>query len=249
MGLEAIYPKPKLSKSNKEHKKYLYLMKGLKIDYPDQAWAADISYLPMDQGFGYLFVIMDWYSRYVIEWERSNMLDTDFCMGALERSLKRGPPGIFNTDQGVQFTSCCFVERLEREKIRISMDGKGRYLDNIFVERLWRSVKYEDVYPKGYGTLKEAREGLDRYFKFYNEERRHQGLGYRRPADVYYKKNVTSKSGGGAPPPIGGGTAFKESYDSFSTGSKAANKRTRKGKKHLVLEQEIYKLKFCRFWS
>ncbi|MBF5059666.1 hypothetical protein NEPTK9_001182 [Candidatus Neptunochlamydia vexilliferae] len=151
MGLEAIYPKPNL-------------MKELKIDYPDQAWAADISYLPMDQGFGYLFAIMDWYSRYVIEWELSNMLDTDFCMEALERSLKRRSPGIFNTDQGVQFTSCCFVERLEREKIRISMDGKGRYLDNVFVERLWRSVKYEDVYPKGYGTLKEARIGLDRYF-------------------------------------------------------------------------------------
>ena len=190
MGLEAIYPRPNLSRSDKQHKKYPYLLRDLVVDHSDQAWAADITYLPMDRGFGYLFAIIDWYSRYVLEWELSNLLDVDFCIEALERSLKEKHPKIFNTDQGVQFTSCCFTERLEKEEIQISMDGKGRALDNIFIERLWRSVKYENVYPKGYENLKEARIGLKNYFEFYNENRRHQGLGYRTPAEVYYEKQI-----------------------------------------------------------
>ena len=148
MGLEAIYPKPNLSKNHSKHKKYPYLMKNMKVERADQAWAADITYLPLHRGFGYLFAIIDWYSRYVIEWELSNLLDVDFCIEALERSLKEKHPEIFNTDQGVQFTSCSFTGRLEKEGGQISMDGKGRALDNVFVERLWRSVKYEDILPQ-----------------------------------------------------------------------------------------------------
>jgi len=186
MGLEAIYPKPNLSAANKEHKKYPYLLRGLSIDHSDQAWAGDITYIPLSAGFGYLFAIIDWYSRYVIEWELSNLLDADFCVEALGRGLLKKRPGIFNTDQGVQFTCRQFTERLEHDGIRISMDGKGRALDNVFVERLWRSVKYEEIYPRGYENLKEVRQGLKRYFEFYNERRPHQGLGYRTPAEVYF---------------------------------------------------------------
>lgn len=186
MGLEAIYPKPNLSAANKEHKKFPYLLRSLIVDRPDQAWAGDITYIPLIAGFGYLFAIIDWFSRYVIEWELSNLLDADFCIEALERGLLKKRPDIFNTDQGVQFTSHQFTGRLEKKDIRISMDGKGRALDNVFVERLWRSVKYEEIYPKGYEDLKEVRQGLKRYFKFYNEARPHQGLGYRTPAEVYF---------------------------------------------------------------
>jgi len=188
MGLEAIYPKPNLSAGNKAHKKYPYLMRNLIVDHPNQAWAADITYIPLHGGFGYLFAIIDWFSRYVIEWELSNLLDVDFCLEALERSLVKKHPGIFNTDQGVQFTSNYFTGRLEKDGIQISMDGKGRALDNVFVERLWRSVKYEDIYPKGYENLKEVRQGLKKYFEFYNEERPHQGLEYQTPAEVYIEK-------------------------------------------------------------
>lgn len=190
MGLEAIYPKPNLSKSNSQHMKYPYLMKNIVVDHADQAWAADITYLPLHRGFGYLFAIIDWYSRYVIEWELSNLLDVDFCIEALERSLKEKHPKIFNTDQGVQFTSRSFTKRLEEKEVQISMDGKGRALDNVFVERLWRSVKYEDIYPKGYSSLKEVGIGLKSYFQFYNEARPHQGLEYRTPAEVYYEKSI-----------------------------------------------------------
>lgn len=188
MGLEAIYPKLNLSVANKEHKKFPYLLRDLNIDHPDQAWAGDITYIPLVVGFGYLFAIIDWFSRYVIEWELSNLLDTDFCVEALERGLMKKRPEIFNTDQGVQFTSHLFTGRLENGGIRISMDGKGRALDNVFVERLWRSVKYEEIYPKGYEDLKEVRQGLKKYFEFYNERRPHQGLGYRTPAEVYHEK-------------------------------------------------------------
>lgn len=188
MGLEAIYPKPNLSKANNEHKKYPYLLRGLKVNHPNQAWAGDITYIPLPLGFGYLFAIIDWFSRYVIEWELSNLLDTSFCLEALGRGLLNTRPEIFNTDQGVQFTSHCFVGKLEECGIRVSMDGKGRALDNVFVERLWRSVKYENIYPKAYETLKEVRQGLREYFKFYNERRPHQGLGYRTPAEVYFGK-------------------------------------------------------------
>lgn len=186
MGLEAIYPKPNLSVPNKEHKKFSYLMRGLTVNRVDQAWAADITYVPLHGGFGYLFAIIDWFSRYVIEWELSNLLDADFCIEALERALLKRKPDIFNTDQGVQFTSIQFVTRLEKKGVQISMDGKGRALDNIFVERLWRSVKYEDIYPKGYDGLKELKSGLEKYFAFYNEERPHQGLENRTPAEVYF---------------------------------------------------------------
>jgi putative transposase len=187
MGLEVIYPRPNLSAMNKEHKKYPYLMRDIQIDHPDQAWAADITYIPVSIGFGYLFAIIDWFSRYVIDWELSNLLDADFCVESLERSLHAKKPEIFNTDQGVQFTSSQFTTRLEKDGIKISMDGKGRALDNVFVERLWRSLKYEEIYPKGYENLKEVRQGLVRYFDFYNKKRPHQSLGYRTPAEVYGK--------------------------------------------------------------
>lgn len=188
MGLEAIYPKPSLSAPNKEHKKYPYLLRHLDVNHPDHAWAGDITYIPLAFGFGYLFAIIDWFSRYVIEWELSNLLDTSFCLDALGRGLVKVKPEIFNTDQGVQFTSRGFVGRLEENGIKVSMDGKGRALDNVFVERLWRSVKWENIYPRGYATLKEVRQGLRDYFKFYNEGRPHQGLGYRTPAEVYFGK-------------------------------------------------------------
>lgn len=188
MGLEAIYPRPNLSKPCHEHKKYPYLLRGLKINRPNQTWAGDITYIPLPQGFGYLFAIIDWFSRYVIEWELSNLLDSSFCVEALDRGLTHARPEIFNTDQGVQFTSRCFVGRLEQSAIKVSMDGKGRALDNVFIERLWRSVKYENIYPRGYETLKEVRSGLDAYFKYYNEDRPHQGLGYKTPAEVYFGK-------------------------------------------------------------
>ena len=186
MGIEAIYPKPNLSAGDKQHKKFPYLLRGLVVDHSNQAWAADITYIPLTKGFGYLFAIIDWYSRYVIEWELSNLLDTEFCMEALRRSLCQKIPEIFNTDQGVQFTSSQFTGRLEESGIRISMDGKGRALDNVFIERLWRSVKYEEIYPKGYESMKEVRTGLKKYFEFYNNRRPHQGLDYRTPAEVYF---------------------------------------------------------------
>lgn len=185
MGLEAIYPKPNLSKGDTQHKKYPYLMRDLTVDHVDQAWAADITYVPLLHGFGYLFAIMDWYSRYVIAWELSNLLDADFCIETLKRSLLKKRPEIFNTDQGVQFTCNAFTSCLEGHDVRVSMDGKGRALDNVFVERLWRSVKYEELYPRGYSTLKEVRTGLQKYFVYYNNERRHQGLGYRTPQEIY----------------------------------------------------------------
>lgn len=193
MGLEAIYPKPNLSACNKEHKKYPYLLRSMIIDHPDQAWAADITYLPMDKGFGYLFAIIDWHSRYVIEWELSNWLDSEFCIEALEQGLLKRIPEIFNTDQGVQFTSNHFTSRLEGSGVKISMDGKGRALDNVFIERLWRSVKYEDIYPKNYGSLRDARKGLQEYFRFYNETRPHQGLKYKTPSEVYFRKKPREK--------------------------------------------------------
>lgn len=188
MGLEAIYPKPNLSAANRGHKKYPYLLRDLIVQHPNQAWAGDITYIPLMAGFGYLFAIIDWFSRYVIEWELSNLLDATFCLEALERGLLMKRPEIFNTDQGVQFTSHQFTGRLENNGIKVSMDGKGRALDNVFVERLWRSVKYEEIYPKGYENLREVRRGLERYFKFYNEKRPHQGLDYRTPAEVYFGK-------------------------------------------------------------
>ena len=185
MALEAVYPKPRLSLQNKAHSVYPYLLAGLTIDRPDQVWASDITYIPMRPGWLYLVAIMDWYSRYVLAWEVSVTLDVSFCLAALDRALAGSCPEIFNTDQGSQYTSAAFTDRLKRSPIQISMDGRGRVFDNIFIERLWRSVKYEEVYLHDYQTVAEAVCGLDRYFAFYNHERPHQSLDYRTPAEVY----------------------------------------------------------------
>jgi putative transposase len=185
MGLEAIYPKPRLSVAGTGHKIYPYLLRGVKVERPDQVWSTDITYVPMTSGFMYLAAVIDWFSRYVIAWKLSNTLDGSFCLEMLEEALKGGRPEIFNTDQGVQFTAEAFTSCLERSGVAVSMDGRGRALDNVFVERLWRSVKYEDIYLRGYETVPELDQGLMRYFGFYNDERLHQSLGYRTPAEVY----------------------------------------------------------------
>ncbi len=190
MGLEAIYPKPKLSLSNQAHKKYPYLLRELVIDHPDQVWCADITYIRMLHGFVYLMAIMDWYSRFVLSWEISTTLDNAFCLSALEQALQLSRPDIFNTDQGTQFTSIDFTDQLEKDNIRISMDGRGRFIDNIFVERLWRSVKYEEVYIHDYETVSDARKGLSKYFLFYNMERLHESLGYKTPYEIYVKERL-----------------------------------------------------------
>ena len=187
MKLKAIFPKRNLSKCNKEHKKFPYLLKNIEITKPNQAWATDITYIPIQGGFFYLTVIMDWNTRYILSWRLSNTLDLTFCVEALEEALIINKPEIFNSDQGVQYTSNDFIKILERNKIKISMDGKGRAFDNIFVERLWRSVKYEEVYIKRYKNGKEAKEGLSNYIKFYNKKRPHQSLGYFTPYEKYFE--------------------------------------------------------------
>jgi putative transposase len=188
MGIEAIYPKPRLSIREKEHRIYPYLLRDLTIDHADQVWAADITYIRLRKGFAYLVAIMDWYSRYVVSWELSLTLETDFCVMALNRALIGRAPEVFNTDQGSQFTSEVFTERLKEAGIQISMDGRGRTFDNIMIERLWRSVKYEEVYLKDYENFLDARKGLSGYFLFYNNERPHQALGSRPPVEVYLGK-------------------------------------------------------------
>jgi putative transposase len=189
MGLEAIYPKPNLSKHHPEHKIYPYLLRGVKITRPNQVWSTDITYIRLACGFLYLTAIMDWYSRYVLAWRLSNSLEPGFCIEALEDALEKGCPDIFNSDQGSQFTSNDFTKILLSRNIKISMDGRGRVFDNIFIERLWRSLKYEEVYPKGYQVYADAREGLDDYFPLYNNERLHQSLGYKTPQKVHYEYN------------------------------------------------------------
>lgn len=189
MGIEAIYPKPKLSQRNDEHKVYPYLLRGLSIDRPNQVWATDITYIRMRRGFVYLVAIMDWFSRYVLSWSVSVTMDVYFCLEALEKALAAGRPEIFNTDQGSQFTSREFTGRLLKADVRISMDGKGRAFDNIFIERLWRSVKYEEVYLKEYPDVRTCIQGLQHYFRFYNQERPHQALGYRTPLQVYLRRD------------------------------------------------------------
>ena len=186
MGIQGIGPKPGTSMRNKEHKVYPYLLNDVAITRPNQVWSTDITYCPMPQGFMYLVVIIDWYSRYVISWELSNTLDADFCIQALERALATGQPDIFNSDQGCQFTCREFLALLLERDIRISMDGKGRALDNIFVERLWRSVKYEWLYTHDFQTVSELRAGLDEYFEFYNTERLHQSLNYQTPQAIHF---------------------------------------------------------------
>lgn len=185
MGLQAIFPGPRTSIPHPQHKKYPYLLRHLKLDRPNQVWAADITYVPMPHGFMYLVAVMDWYSRYVLAWQLSNTLDRAFCLEALERALQHGQPEIFNTDQGVQFTAQAFTHKLETCGIQISMAGRGRAFDNIFVERLWRSVKYEDVYLKEYASVPALYHGLKAYFELYNHERPHQSLAYQTPADVH----------------------------------------------------------------
>ena len=186
MGIRAIYPGPKTTISSSEHKIYPYLLRGLAITHPLQVWSSDITYVPMPRGFMYLVAVIDWYSRYVISWQLSNTLDGAFCLETLQQALQTETPELFNTDQGVQFTATAYTSCLEQAEIRISMDGRGRALDNIFIERLWRSVKYEDLYIKEYPTVQALTDGLESYFRFYNQERLHQSLGYRTPAEVHF---------------------------------------------------------------
>jgi putative transposase len=186
MALEAIYQKPNTSRTNADHKVYPYLLRNLTIDRPNQVWCADITYIPMAKGFVYLIAVMDWFSRRVLAWRVSITLEADFCVEALRDAMHRfGQPEIFNTDQGVQFTSAPFLTELETQGVRISMDGKGRFLDNIFIERLWRSLKYEEVFIKAYGSAREARLGIGRWLAFYNDDRPHQALDYRTPRAVF----------------------------------------------------------------
>ncbi len=185
MGLEAIYRRPNTSKPAPGHRIFPYLLKGVEVNRVNQVWTADITYLPMARGFLYLVAIMDWHSRYVLAWRVSNTMEVGFCLEALEEALSKGRPEIFNTDQGSQFTSDAFTGMLLGQGIQVSMDGKGRYIDNIFVERLWRSIKYEEVYLKAYGNGAEAKAGIGDYLKFYNQERPHQALGYRTPGEVF----------------------------------------------------------------
>lgn len=186
MGLEAIYPKRNLSRPGEPEVKYPYLMRSLKIDRPNKAWCADITYIPLKGGFGYCVVVMDWWSRCILAWRVSNSMDVSFCLEALEEAFSKGKPEVFNTDQGSQFTSALFVDVLLREQVRVSWDGRGRALDNVFIERLWRSLKHEDVYLKEYQGLSEARDGISRYFDFYNQRRPHQALRYQTPIIMHY---------------------------------------------------------------
>jgi putative transposase len=195
MGIEALYPKRRLSKPHPGHKVYPYLLRGLEITRAGQVWATDITYLPMARGFCYLVAVMDWASRRVLSWRLSNTLDASFCIDALEEALARyDAPEIFNSDQGSQFTSGGFTGLLTSHGVRISMDGRGRWLDNVFIERLWRSVKYEEVYLKGYESIPEARRELTAYFDFYNKRRRHQGLEDRTPDEVYWSTLQTERT-------------------------------------------------------
>jgi len=185
MGIEAVYPKPKLSQPGEGHRTYPYLLRGVGVDRVNQVWSTDITYIRMAQGFVYLVAVMDWFSRYVLSWRLSLTMELDFCVEALKCALRRGRPEIFNSDQGSQFTSEKFTGELAAREIAISMDGRGRCMDNIFIERLWRSLKYEEVYLKDYESVTEARAGIEKYFRFYNQERLHQSLEYRTPAAIW----------------------------------------------------------------
>lgn len=187
MGIEAIYPRPNLSKPDFEHRVYPYLLKDLKIERPNQVWCSDITYIRMTNGWLYLVVVMDWFSRYILSWELSNTLDTAFCVSAMQAALEIGKLEIFNTDQGSQFTSNLFTSELLNCDIRVSMDGRGRAFDNIFIERFWRTVKYEEVYIKEYRTVIDAYSGLKGFIKFYNDERLHQSLSYKSPSEVHHQ--------------------------------------------------------------
>jgi putative transposase len=198
MGLMPIYQKPNTSKAAKGHKIYPYLLRGSRVDRPNQVWCADITYLPMRRGFLYLVAIMDWHTRKVLAWRISNTLEAEFCVDALNEAIhKFGQPEIMNTDQGSQFTSFAWTDRLRRSGIRISMDGKGRFLDNIFVERLWRSLKYECVYLHAWETGSEAKAGVRKWIAFYNHKRPHSALGGKPPAVIYWQRNETTNPGSG----------------------------------------------------
>jgi putative transposase len=192
VGLEAIYQKPRLTVPDKEHVKYPYLLRNLTVDRPCQVWCSDITYIPLASGFVYLVAVLDWYSRYIVSWELSNTMDESFCISALERALRRGQPDIFNTDQGSQFTGLGFTGTLKAAGVRISMDGVGRCLDNVFVERLWRTLKYEEVYLKDYTTVPVAAANLGKFIPYYNDVRPHQSLGYLSPAEVHYGRKVAA---------------------------------------------------------
>lgn len=186
MGLEAIYPKKNLSHPGGPEIRFPYLLRNVTVNRPNKAWCADITYIPLKEGFGYCVAVMDWWSRCVLSWKVSNSMDVNFCLEALEEALSKGKPEIFNTDQGSQFTSNNFVEVLLREQVRVSWDGRGRALDNVFIERLWRSLKHEDVYLKDYKGLNEARIGIEKYFNFYNSYRPHQALKYQTPMVMHF---------------------------------------------------------------
>ena len=186
MGLQAVFPGRKTTIPAPEHKIYPYLLRGLTITRPNQVWSADITYIPMAKGFMYLTAVIDWFSRYILAWELSNTLDGAFCLTALQRALQYGRPEIFNTDQGAQFTAHDFIDCLQTAGIRISMDGRGRALDNIFIERFWRTVKYENIYLNNYEGVPALVGGLGSYFPFYNDERPHQNLAYATPSEVYF---------------------------------------------------------------
>lgn len=188
LGLEAIYPKPNTSKATPYNETYPYLLKGLDITRPNHVWGSDITYIRTATGFVYLVAFIDWYSRYVVAWRLSDSLEQSFCLEALDEALSTATPEISNTDQGSHFTSTAFVERLQAKGVQVSMDGRGRCLDNIFTERLWRTVKYEDIYLRSYQDMQAAQAGLNEYFNFYNHERPHQSLDYRTPAEVYFGK-------------------------------------------------------------
>lgn len=187
MGIEAVYPKPKLSQPSEAHRVYPYLLNGVAVTRVNQVWSTDITYVRMAGGFVYLVAVMDWYSRFVLSWAVSLTMEMDFCLEALNQALRRGRPEVFNTDQGSQFTSPKFTGELETRGIAISMDGRGRCFDNIFIERLWRSLKYEEIYLREYALVPEARAGIGTWFQFYNHDRPHQSLEYRTPAECYWK--------------------------------------------------------------
>lgn len=197
MGLEAIHPGPRTTTRNPDHKIYPYLLRGVPIDRRDQVWSTDVTYLPLEGGYMFLAAVIDWHSRFVLSWRLSNTLDGRFCLDALNAALEEGRPEIFNTDQGAQFTARAFTGRLEEAGVAISMDGRGRALDNVFVERLWRSLKYEEVYLKAYRSVDELETGLASWFAFYNHERPHQSLAYRTPVEVYRDAEPVGPGGEG----------------------------------------------------
>lgn len=194
MGIEAIYPRKRTTWPGAGHKIYPYLLRNVEVTRADQVWSTDITYVPLARGFVYLAAVIDWYSRYVLSWRLSNTLEGNFCLEALEEALGQSQPEVFNTDQGCQFTSQSFTGRLEAAGVAISMDGRGRALDNVFVERLWRSVKYEEIYLRSYQSVRESEEGIAAYFAFYNERRKHQALAYRTPQEVYREANSSAAS-------------------------------------------------------